>query len=202
MVAYPQFGKDPGEATANPATQVGFVFCLRLNLWFDGKVAGLKKARNRSNGQAMVEFALVLPVLLLIIFGIIEASRLVFMYSSVINASREAARFGSASGFDSAGTLNYQNCAGIRNAARQVAFLYVLQDSDITIQYDTGPGSTVFHTCTGSIDTGVSVVAGDRVLVTITTAFNPIVPLVGLTPKTLSSSSARTIIGIVSLGAP
>ncbi|MEN4041110.1 MAG: pilus assembly protein, partial [Anaerolineaceae bacterium] len=45
-------------------------------------------------GQGMVEFALAIPVLLLILFGIIEMGRLMFYYSSVATASREAARYG------------------------------------------------------------------------------------------------------------
>ena len=43
----------------------------------------------------MAEFALALPILMLIIYGVIEAGRAVFMYAAVNNASREAARFGS-----------------------------------------------------------------------------------------------------------
>lgn len=159
----------------------------------------------------MVEFALALPVILLLIFGVLEAGRLVFIYSSVVNASREAARFGSAFGIDSDGNLNYQNCAGIRAAARKVTFLTTLQDSDITIQYDHGPTipspapapppppPVPFHTCTGSVDHGVAVVANDRVVVTITTSYSPMVQLVPFTPKPLSVTTARTIIGVVSI---
>jgi Flp pilus assembly protein TadG len=49
----------------------------------------------------MVEFALALPLLLLLIFGILEVGRMVFTYSSVVNASREAVRYGSATGLAS-----------------------------------------------------------------------------------------------------
>ena len=48
--------------------------------------------RRQPNGQSMVEFALVLPVFLLIVFGLIDAGRLVFMNSTLSQASREAAR--------------------------------------------------------------------------------------------------------------
>ena len=43
-------------------------------------------------GQALVEFALVLPVLLLLIFGIVDAGRLIYTYNTVSNAARNAAR--------------------------------------------------------------------------------------------------------------
>ena len=45
--------------------------------------------------QAIVEFAIVLPILLMLLVGIFEVGRLIFMYAAVTNASREAARYGS-----------------------------------------------------------------------------------------------------------
>ena len=46
----------------------------------------------------MVEFMLALPLLLVLIYGTIEVARLVFIFSSVANASRQAARFGAGAG--------------------------------------------------------------------------------------------------------
>lgn len=46
------------------------------------------------NGAVMVEFVLILPVLLLLIFGIMEFSFLLFDKVMVTNASREGARAG------------------------------------------------------------------------------------------------------------
>jgi Flp pilus assembly protein TadG len=45
-------------------------------------------------GAAMVEFALVLPLLLLIVFGIIEFSLVMYDKAVITNASREGARAG------------------------------------------------------------------------------------------------------------
>lgn len=47
----------------------------------------------RSRGQAMVEFALVIPVLFLLVLGTIEAGRFIFHYELVNNAAREGARY-------------------------------------------------------------------------------------------------------------
>ena len=44
------------------------------------------------NGAPMVEFALVLPVLLLIFFGIIQFGFIMFTYNNMVQAAREAAR--------------------------------------------------------------------------------------------------------------
>ncbi len=48
-----------------------------------------------SRAQSLVEFALVLPVFLLILFGVIDGARLVYINSQVSQAAREAARVAS-----------------------------------------------------------------------------------------------------------
>jgi Flp pilus assembly protein TadG len=50
--------------------------------------------RKALHGQSLVEFALVLPVLLLLTFGIIEFSLLLYDKAVITNASREGARVG------------------------------------------------------------------------------------------------------------
>ena len=45
-------------------------------------------------GIAAIEFALVLPVLIMLVFGIIEFSLLLYDKQVITNASREGARFG------------------------------------------------------------------------------------------------------------
>jgi Flp pilus assembly protein TadG len=53
----------------------------------------LKNETIRHKGQALVELALVLPILILLLFGIIEFGRILNAYIMVSNASREAARY-------------------------------------------------------------------------------------------------------------
>lgn len=43
-------------------------------------------------GQAIVEFALIVPILLLILFGIIDFSRMYYQYALINNTNREALR--------------------------------------------------------------------------------------------------------------
>jgi hypothetical protein len=94
----------------------------------------------KNKAQAMVEFALVLPILLMLLYGILEAGRLLFIYSTIVTASRQAVRYGSATGEGSTtGFPRYQDCAGIRDAAQRVDFLNAFDDEDIVIQYDNGP---------------------------------------------------------------
>ncbi|MEW5959564.1 MAG: TadE/TadG family type IV pilus assembly protein, partial [Chloroflexota bacterium] len=47
----------------------------------------------KNRGQGLTEFALILPVLLLLLLGIIEAGRVIWAYITVQTAAREAARY-------------------------------------------------------------------------------------------------------------
>jgi len=55
----------------------------------------LSTHRRSSPGQALVEFALVLPIFLLLLFGLIDVGRLVYVSNAFNQAAREAARYGS-----------------------------------------------------------------------------------------------------------
>ncbi|HEV7665304.1 MAG TPA: TadE/TadG family type IV pilus assembly protein [Chloroflexota bacterium] len=48
--------------------------------------------KQRHTGQSLVEFALVVPLFLLLVFGLIDFSRLLFTYVSLSNGTREMAR--------------------------------------------------------------------------------------------------------------
>ncbi len=50
------------------------------------------RRRPRSRGQALVEFALILPVFLLILSGVLDFGFMLYSRMTVINASREGAR--------------------------------------------------------------------------------------------------------------
>jgi hypothetical protein len=49
-------------------------------------------SRPRRRGQALVEFALVLPIFLVLLFGIIDLGRYIYMNSTLSEAAREGAR--------------------------------------------------------------------------------------------------------------
>jgi Flp pilus assembly protein TadG len=149
--------------------------------------------------QALLEFALVSVILFLLIFGILEVGRYLFIYASIITSSREAVRYGSVSGLTDAGVLHYQDCAGIRNTARRLAFFQTLADSDIVIEYDTGPGTAVIDVCDGVVDAAINPAPGERIVVTVTGVFEPIAPLLPFNTNTIVSTSARTIMGIVEI---
>ncbi len=59
----------------------------------DRALARGRRAVRSSRGQALAEFALILVVLMLIVLGIVDLSRAVYIRSVVANAAREGARY-------------------------------------------------------------------------------------------------------------
>jgi len=52
-------------------------------------------ARRHRRGQSLVEFALVFPIFMLVVFGIIDVGRYVYVVNAFSQAAREGARYGS-----------------------------------------------------------------------------------------------------------
>jgi hypothetical protein len=160
-----------------------------------------------SRAQGMVEFALALPIFLLLMLGIIEFARLLVTYSAVYTASREAVRYGVATGINSNGIPNYQDCDAIRNAGMNLGRIGGVQADDFDIRYDRGlkeiPDEwTTLERCSGATS-NVNLILGDRILVKVETYFEPIVPLVNIPRIPVSSTTARTILsGVDVKGTP
>jgi Flp pilus assembly protein TadG len=163
------------------------------------KILPIKQSKT-FRAQAIVEFMLALPVLLMLLYGIIEVGRLIFIFSSVANASRQAARYGSASG-EVDGVTFYEDCEGIRAVANQSAFIITFDDINIT--YDRGvneDGSQIPIKGVNpdpSIDScpiGVPVRNGDRIIVQVSTTYEPIITLLPIEPLEVVSASARSFL--------
>lgn len=155
--------------------------------------------KKKTKAQSAVEFALILPILVIVLTGILEVSHLVFVYVSVFNASREAARYGAATG--TVGSIKqYQDCTNIRNAALKLRFLANFTASTISVKYDTGPGTTQSVECQNmTTTTWANVTSGSRIVVTVTATFRPLFRLVPTPTFNISSMAARTLLGTVKL---
>lgn len=133
----------------------------------------------RSAGQGLVEFALVLPMLVLVVMAIIDFSWILLVYTALFSAAREGARYGA---------VNPRDYAGIDLRVRQAASIVSPDAISLSIGYDSGPGTGWFT------DTG-TVAAGNRVVVVVTStvrALTPIIqPVVG--ELDLLTRAARTI---------
>ncbi len=153
------------------------------------------KRKLSSKAQAMVEFALTLPILLLIIIGVFEAGRLLFYYVAVNTASRDAARYGATVGTNG-GVPHYYDCATITQIAQSRGFIATI--NNVTIGYDHGPQANGVNPATfGNCAAQHSLADGDRIVVTAEAVFTPIVKEIGgiriFNDITVRSTSYRTI---------
>jgi hypothetical protein len=119
-------------------------------------------------GQDLVEFALILPLFLLIIMMIFDFGRAVYYYSVVHNAAREGARYG---------IILSNPEAGIEGAAQSL--MIGLGCTDITINYERVVDPSDF--CPRS----------NAVCVEVTCSYIPATPLVG----NFLDSGSLTLIG-------
>lgn len=167
----------------------------------DIKTISQKRKKAGYRAQAMVEFAIVLPILLVLLFGIMEVSRILLMYALVINGSRDAVRYASSVGIEGTGAqyARYKYCDGIEAIADQSSYFVVL--NPVIISYDTGPDTSSLGVCdaNGGEDDDVIASSGDRVTVTVSTDYNPLVNLLPFQTRTISATSSRTILGIFEL---
>ncbi|MDZ7844539.1 MAG: Calx-beta domain-containing protein [Anaerolineales bacterium] len=153
-----------------------------------------KYTNKKQKGQGMVEFSLVFPLLLILVFGVFEFGRMMFSYSAAIAASREAARYGAAIQ-DIGGIPQYEDCSGIREAAKRIGKFAGIEDSDITIQYSNEYG--VYSTsCPPAQEIGLA----DKIAVTVNAELTPFSPVGNFSPIPIRSSANRTILKNVKMG--
>lgn len=165
----------------------------------------------RENAQTMVEFALVFPFILMIVYGIIEFGRMLFIYSSTTSAAREGTRYGAAAGDSNPSSPglqpHYADCDGIRNAALRSGRFAGLTTNNVSIGYDHGP-DIAFPEAGGCppydsygmdlINTGQPYFY-DRIIVEVVTHYEPIVNVPGISGFDIHSQNARTILSNIKI---
>ncbi|HSF79593.1 MAG TPA: Calx-beta domain-containing protein [Anaerolineales bacterium] len=159
----------------------------------------MRITHKKERAQGLVEFALVLPLLLLVMFAVIEFGRLLFIYSVVFTSSREAARYGSAAGDVGNYLPHYRHCDGMRSAARRVGTMAGVADGNIAINYDDGDPAHAFGNCPSGGLGPAAVNLGHRVVVRVSAMYQPLLPLVRLPAFPITSTSARTILKDISI---
>lgn len=106
----------------------------------------------------MVEFALVIPIFIALIFGIVEGARLIYTYNTINHASQEAARMASLQDTSDEGA--------VVDKALDAADPLTLSTGDVSV--DVNDGGTGFG------DRAI----GDRVTVKVDYHFVPLVSFV------------------------
>ena len=162
----------------------------------------LRLENRKEKAQGMAEFALTLPLLLALFFGIIEFGRLLFVFGATTTAAREAARYGSAAGDASPSLPYYRDCTGIEDAALRIGGIAGLQRANIEIYIDDDDDGLASLSSIGTLPTcktNPTVDLGDRVVVRVTVNFQSMVPLVNIGAFDIASVSIRTILQKVEL---
>ena len=104
------------------------------------------QGRRRDSGQELVEFALVFPVLMLLVLGIIEVGRIMYSYNAIANAAREGARWAVVPGplhQDQIQSVT-EPCPGTNEIIRQVcSHALALSQSDLQVTVSQPESDTV-----------------------------------------------------------
>jgi Flp pilus assembly protein TadG len=151
------------------------------------------------DGASAVEFALVVPILIMIVFGIIEFGVVFAQTLALSNAARQGARYAAVPNYDDITNAATTSCSGILQQVRGAASTIGLNPNNVTVSVSvtgTGGSPCVWSATTSSWTTGDGTVApcigsSAGADVTVLTKFNgrlmiPLVvsnPTFGLTGK-------------------
>jgi Flp pilus assembly protein TadG len=143
-----------------------------------------RRRSRRRRGQALVEFALVVPWFFLLLLGIIEAGRFISYYEVLHNATREGARYAIVNGANTIGCPTGPPAPGttgcdtdgsdVVDRVREAAFGVL---SGITVV-------PTWHDNNGR---------GETVRVEATYQYHSLLPLVPLPPITVTAESSLVI---------
>jgi TadE-like protein len=148
-----------------------------------------RREKGGRRGQTLVEFALVLPVFILLLVGIFDFGRAIYAYNTISNASREAVRVGIVNQACSAIGAEAQN----RAASLDVSFAPTVPEpcgpagTDVVINFLNSDGSTPSgsdNCVEPDLDPGVPI--GCLVEVTISYEYTAATPIIGNLVGTLN----------------
>jgi hypothetical protein len=177
-----------------------------------GRASGNRSAGRARRGQSLVEFALVFPIFIMIVFGLIDAGRYVYMNIVLSQAAREGARVAAVeaswigSSNSSCGTTGGPTCPGavtgasnslqkdVTDAAnRMVAPFGAVKDVYFSCQPVTAtnpPGNWTNTDCA----VGNRAPNQNVVWVRVDLTFTPITPVISSTWTFTTSGSATMVI--------
>ncbi|HET7828162.1 MAG TPA: PKD domain-containing protein [Candidatus Limnocylindrales bacterium] len=154
------------------------------------------RRRHRSRGQSLVEFALVLPVFLLLLLIGVDFGRVFFSTIQLGNAVREAANYGATNPIDTVGMLARANRE--RNVQGQGGELATLTGANLATACAAPNGTTM--ACALSPGGGG---AGNTLTVTLNSPFSFLTPFInGFFGGSLTLRSSATVAVLNSAAGP
>jgi hypothetical protein len=158
-----------------------------------GRDAG--RRRRSGAGQSLVEFALVFPIIVLLVMAFMEIGRAVFAYNTIANAARQGARVAAVNQLADVTECDetrpvedpYEPHWSMRGCAIVAGKTIGLKTANITIAYSAPPGTTL--DCDPTIHVGCIAAVTVSYPFTLTTPF--VSSLIG--PFTMSQTSEMPI---------
>ena len=152
--------------------------------------------RVAGRGQSLAEFALVFPIIMLLVFGFIDVGRAVFAANTLSNAARQAARVAAVNQVDpSVAPWECDTTRPIedpndphwtlRGCAVAAGSSIGIAPNEVAFAFTMPPGTTL--ECASAVNVGC------LVTVTVTHQFQPITPLAGIVIGTLSLSGTSSV---------
>jgi hypothetical protein len=135
----------------------------------------------RAAGQALVETAIVLPILLVVLLAIFDFGRAVYAYHTVSNAARTAGRE----------AIVNQNANAIEAGAIAQSVALGLTTGDVSTCYEES--TSVKRVCPTDIDNCNPKAIGCLALVEVRYSFAAVTPLIGAIVGPISVSSTTVL---------
>jgi hypothetical protein len=172
-----------------------------------GVPVGHLDRRARCRGQSLVEFTLVVPLFVVMLFGIFDGGRAVYMTSVLSQAAREAARVASVEARWIGSTDPACNTSGGPVCPATFAAFkadLVAAANRMVVPFSTIPSDQLYVSCdepggapTGNWTTSAcpSNTTGKLVSVRVTLTFSAITPIIGqmIPPMSLAGAASMTI---------
>jgi hypothetical protein len=169
--------------------------------------AGSLDRRTRCRGQSLVEFTLVVPLFVVMLFGIFDGGRAVYMTSVLSQAAREATRVASVEARWIGSTDPACNTSGgpvcpatfeafkadlVAAANRMVVPFVTIPSSQLYVSCDESGGTPTGNWTTSACASNTT---GKVVSVRVTLTFSAITPVIGqlIGPLSLAGAASMTI---------
>jgi Flp pilus assembly protein TadG len=139
----------------------------------------MRRARSGSRGQTLTEFALILPVFLLVLVGILDLGRAAYAYNTVSNAAREGTRL----------AIVDQSVTGIQDLAAQKSVGLGIDPTSVQVRF-LNPDLSTTAPCNQR-----PVLIGCVAVVTVTYQYVAATPLLGniVGPISISATSRQAV---------
>ncbi|HAV90985.1 MAG TPA: hypothetical protein DCW44_06910 [Eubacterium sp.] len=130
-------------------------------------ISPIRRLKGES-GQDIVEFALVLPILALLLFGIIDYGWIFYNQARVGNAAREGARFA---------VMNYKKAEALKGASTTEAYLKTQVEDNVK---DVLPGNLKSPGANLTVTVGKNTISADdeRIVVRVSAEIKLFTPVV------------------------